>query len=148
MESGGRFCVGAFGRNLASISVKMFSHVIYFMKKCYKFVLSTQFAKNKLYYRPIQKIISVNFDASYARLLQLMTYTLLKLIITERHVSQCVLRVKLNVKSRINNGVSSLRNEDCDTLDDMFQGRSVSVDSDTETGVNDKLKLGFIRIKP
>jgi hypothetical protein len=36
LESGGRFCVGAFGRNLASLAVKMFSHLIYFKKKCYK----------------------------------------------------------------------------------------------------------------
>jgi hypothetical protein len=28
LESGGRFCVGAFGRNLASVAVKMFSHLI------------------------------------------------------------------------------------------------------------------------
>jgi hypothetical protein len=27
-ESGGRFCVGAFGRNLASVAVKMFSNLI------------------------------------------------------------------------------------------------------------------------
>jgi hypothetical protein len=26
LESGGRFCVGAFGRNLVSIVVKLFSH--------------------------------------------------------------------------------------------------------------------------
>jgi hypothetical protein len=34
-ESGvrGRFCVGEFGRNLASVAVKMFSHLIYFTKK-------------------------------------------------------------------------------------------------------------------
>jgi hypothetical protein len=36
MESGGLFCVGAFGRNLASVAVKMFSHLIYFLKKFYK----------------------------------------------------------------------------------------------------------------
>jgi hypothetical protein len=36
LESDGRFCVGAFGRNLASAVVKMFSHLIYFKKK-YKF---------------------------------------------------------------------------------------------------------------
>jgi hypothetical protein len=30
LESGGRFCVGAFGRNLASVAVKMFSHLIQF----------------------------------------------------------------------------------------------------------------------
>jgi hypothetical protein len=27
-ESNGGFCVGAFGRNLASVAVKMFSHLI------------------------------------------------------------------------------------------------------------------------
>jgi hypothetical protein len=37
LESGGRFCVGAFGRNLASVAVKMFSHLIYFIKKFDKF---------------------------------------------------------------------------------------------------------------
>jgi hypothetical protein len=36
MESGGRFCVGAFGRNLASAAVKMFSNSIYFIKTCYE----------------------------------------------------------------------------------------------------------------
>jgi hypothetical protein len=33
LESGTRFCVGAFGRNLVSVAVKMFSHLIYFIKK-------------------------------------------------------------------------------------------------------------------
>jgi hypothetical protein len=37
VESGGRFCVGAFGRNLVSVAVKMFSHLIYFKKTFYKF---------------------------------------------------------------------------------------------------------------
>jgi hypothetical protein len=36
VESGGRFCVGAFGRNLASVAVKMFSHLNFFIKKFYK----------------------------------------------------------------------------------------------------------------
>jgi hypothetical protein len=36
METGGLFCVGAFGRNLASVTMKMFSHLIYFIKKFYK----------------------------------------------------------------------------------------------------------------
>jgi hypothetical protein len=36
VESGGRFCIGAFGRNLASVAVKMFSHLILFVKKCHK----------------------------------------------------------------------------------------------------------------
>jgi hypothetical protein len=38
LESGCRFCVGAFGRNLASVAVKMFSHLIYFIKTFYKFL--------------------------------------------------------------------------------------------------------------
>jgi hypothetical protein len=29
LESGGWFCVDAFGRNLTSVTVKMFSHLIY-----------------------------------------------------------------------------------------------------------------------
>jgi hypothetical protein len=36
LGSGGRFCVGAFGRNLASVAVKMFSHLIQFIKNFYK----------------------------------------------------------------------------------------------------------------
>jgi hypothetical protein len=45
VESGGLFCDGAFGRNLASVAVKMFSHSIYFIKKIINFVLSMRFAK-------------------------------------------------------------------------------------------------------
>jgi hypothetical protein len=37
LVSGGRFCVGAFGRNLASVAVKIFSHSVYFIQKLYKF---------------------------------------------------------------------------------------------------------------
>jgi hypothetical protein len=37
LESGGRFCVGAFGRNVASVAVKMCSRLIYFVRKFYKF---------------------------------------------------------------------------------------------------------------
>jgi hypothetical protein len=37
LESGTRFGVGVLGRNLASVTVKMFSHLIYFIKKCYQF---------------------------------------------------------------------------------------------------------------
>jgi hypothetical protein len=37
LESGGWFCVGAFVKNLASVAAKMFSHLIYFIKKFYKF---------------------------------------------------------------------------------------------------------------
>jgi hypothetical protein len=28
LESGGLFCVGTFGKNLASVAVKMFSHLV------------------------------------------------------------------------------------------------------------------------
>jgi hypothetical protein len=37
VESGGQFCFGAFGWNLASVAMKMFSHLTYFIKKFYKF---------------------------------------------------------------------------------------------------------------
>jgi hypothetical protein len=33
LESGGRFCVGAFGRNLASVAVKLFARLLYAVKK-------------------------------------------------------------------------------------------------------------------
>jgi hypothetical protein len=37
LESGGRFYVGTFGRNPTSVAVTMFSHLIYFTIKFYKF---------------------------------------------------------------------------------------------------------------
>jgi hypothetical protein len=46
LESGGRFCVGAFGRNLTSVAVKMFSHLIYFIKKFYKFCIFNAIRKD------------------------------------------------------------------------------------------------------
>jgi hypothetical protein len=36
VESGGRFCVCEFGSNVASVAVKMFSHLIYFRQCCNK----------------------------------------------------------------------------------------------------------------
>jgi hypothetical protein len=39
------FCVDAFGRNLASVAVKMFSNLIYFIKTFIHFVISVQVAK-------------------------------------------------------------------------------------------------------
>jgi hypothetical protein len=36
LESDSRFCVGVFGRNLASVIVKLFSHSIYFENNVYK----------------------------------------------------------------------------------------------------------------
>jgi hypothetical protein len=35
-ESGDMFCAGAFGRNLASVVMKIFPHLIYFIKIFYK----------------------------------------------------------------------------------------------------------------
>jgi hypothetical protein len=46
LESGGRFCVGASGTNLASVPLNMFSRLIYFIKNCYKTVLSMSFKNN------------------------------------------------------------------------------------------------------
>jgi hypothetical protein len=46
LESGGRFCVGAFGRNLASVAVKIFSHLIYFIRKFYKFCTFSAICKD------------------------------------------------------------------------------------------------------
>jgi hypothetical protein len=43
-ESSGQFCVGAFGRNLASVAVKILPHFIYFMKNVINFILSIRFA--------------------------------------------------------------------------------------------------------
>jgi hypothetical protein len=37
LKSGSRFCAGVFGRNLAPVAMKMFSHLIHFIKKSYKF---------------------------------------------------------------------------------------------------------------
>jgi hypothetical protein len=48
LESGGRFCVGAFGRNLASVAKKMFSYLIYFIKAFYKFLPPMRFARMML----------------------------------------------------------------------------------------------------
>jgi hypothetical protein len=45
LESSGQFCVGMFKKNLASVGMKMFSHLIYFIKKFLNFVLLMQFAK-------------------------------------------------------------------------------------------------------
>jgi hypothetical protein len=45
LESGGRFCVGAFGRNLSSVAVKMFSHLIYLRRDVINSVRSMRFAK-------------------------------------------------------------------------------------------------------
>jgi hypothetical protein len=51
LESGGLRCVGALGRNLSSVAVKMFSYVIGFKNKIYIFfLLSMRFEKIMLQY--------------------------------------------------------------------------------------------------
>jgi hypothetical protein len=44
--SGSQFCVGASGRNLASVAVKMSLHLIYFTKTFYKFCTSNAICKD------------------------------------------------------------------------------------------------------
>jgi hypothetical protein len=46
LESGGRFCVGAFDKNVVSAAVKMFSYLIHFIKKCYKFCIVNAICKD------------------------------------------------------------------------------------------------------
>jgi hypothetical protein len=48
LASGGRFCVAAFGRNLASVAVKMFSHLIWFIQKFYKFCTFCAISKDNV----------------------------------------------------------------------------------------------------
>lgn len=45
LESGGRLYDCAFGRNMASVSVKMFSYLVYFIKKFYEFVVFNNICK-------------------------------------------------------------------------------------------------------
>lgn len=69
-----RFCVGAFGRNLASVSVKMLSHSIYFISKFYKYNFNTNSKYDPAinYITVQQKIryIPVKFYGSYTRLVK------------------------------------------------------------------------------
>jgi hypothetical protein len=66
LDSGGRFCVGASGRN--SITVKMFSHLIhaYFINKLYKFcsfnaICKDNAAINCITVQHKKSVIPVNF---------------------------------------------------------------------------------------
>jgi hypothetical protein len=71
LESGDRFCVGAFDRNLFSVAVKMFSHLIYFIRKVYKFYTFNVMYKDNAAINCItvqhkeKRFIPVNFDGSY-----------------------------------------------------------------------------------
>jgi hypothetical protein len=44
LESGGRFYVTALGRNLASVAMKIFSFLIYFIQKFYTFLFPSRLA--------------------------------------------------------------------------------------------------------
>jgi hypothetical protein len=46
LESGGRFCVRPFGRNLSSVAVKMFPRLIYYKKKFYKVCVFNAISKD------------------------------------------------------------------------------------------------------
>jgi hypothetical protein len=46
LEADGQFCVGAFGRNLASVAVKMFPRLIYFIKTFYKLCIFNGICKD------------------------------------------------------------------------------------------------------
>jgi hypothetical protein len=59
LELGSQFCVGAFGRNLASVAMKIFSH--YFTKKFYKFCIFNT-AINCITVQHKKRLIPVNFD--------------------------------------------------------------------------------------
>jgi hypothetical protein len=45
-ESGGRFCVGTFGKNLASVAVNIFSYLNYIRNKCYTFCTLNAISKD------------------------------------------------------------------------------------------------------
>jgi hypothetical protein len=73
LESGGRFCVGAFCRNLVSVTLEMFSHFTYFIKKVYKCtfgpICKNNTAMNCTTVQHTQRsFIPVNSDGSCARL--------------------------------------------------------------------------------
>jgi hypothetical protein len=66
---GRQFCVGAFGRSMASVAVKLFSCVIYFKKKFYKYCTFNEIFQdnvaNILYYCSTQKFIPINFHGPH-----------------------------------------------------------------------------------
>jgi hypothetical protein len=66
--SGSQFYVGAFSRNLVSVAVKMFSQLIYFIKKFYKVYTFNAICKNNPAINSIivqhKRFIPVNFDGS------------------------------------------------------------------------------------
>jgi hypothetical protein len=68
LESRVLFCVGAFRRNLTSVAVKMFSQLIYFIKKFYTFCTFNAICKDNVAINCIivqkERFIPINFDVS------------------------------------------------------------------------------------
>jgi hypothetical protein len=68
LQSGGRVCVRALGRNLASVAVKMFSHLIQFIKEYYKFCTFNGIWKDNATINCINntnRLIPIKFDGPY-----------------------------------------------------------------------------------
>jgi hypothetical protein len=66
LESGGRSYIAEFGRNLASVAVKMFTYLTYFMQTFYKCAFNAIFKENAaINYIGVQHKCSilVNFGA-------------------------------------------------------------------------------------
>jgi hypothetical protein len=73
------FCVGAFDRNLTSVAVKMFSHLIYLKKAFYKFCTFNAICKDNAAINYItvlhkKRLIPVNFDGSYNASFMILEY--------------------------------------------------------------------------
>jgi hypothetical protein len=91
-ESGSPFCVGAFGRNLASVAVKMFSHLIYFIKTFYNFCAFSVICKDNAAISCItvqhkKGFIRVNFDG-HTTLVNLIIDVMMKYSL-DHAVGQC-----------------------------------------------------------
>jgi hypothetical protein len=76
LESGSWFCVGLFGRNLASVAMKMFSHSIYFIKTLYKSCTFNAICKENA---AINHVIVLHKNVNSCKLL--VGHTMLLLII-------------------------------------------------------------------
>jgi hypothetical protein len=79
LESGGRFCVGLFCRNLALVAV-MFSNLIHFWRKLIDFCTSNTICKDNTAINFItfntKRSIPVNFNESWARFVCKLHYFL------------------------------------------------------------------------
>jgi hypothetical protein len=93
LESGGRFGVGAFCRNLASVAVKMFSHLIHFYKKMYTFCTFNAICKDniakKLYHCSKQKRFTPVNSTDIKRLCMSSCITVVRLAANEATRDTC-----------------------------------------------------------